>query len=131
MSNKSIIIYCEEKVNTFVKEGEKLPLFCGAESEIQNQDFAERSHLAAVAQKIKRRDCAERHRMSSNHHPLYQTKKHPQGAFLCLKRVKRSTWVGKTEKKVNFDDYDSPFYRHTVYGNSSCFVNPQKTSPLK
>ena len=24
---------------------------------------------------------------------------------------------GKNEEKVNFDDYDSPFYRHTVYCN--------------
>ncbi len=37
-------------------------------------------------------------------HQLCTTKKDTENGvlFLCLKRVKRSTGVGKTEKKVNF-----------------------------
>ncbi len=37
--------------------------------------------------------------------------------FSCDIADKRCPNRGKNEEKVNFDDYDSPFYRHTVYCN--------------
>ena len=41
----------------------------------------------------------------------------PKVPFLLPNTDKKVKKRGKNEEKVNFDDYDSPFYRHTVYCN--------------